>query len=137
MIKILKMLEDPDSDNDELNARIWCWERNYRLLEFDPGSPMIDFDGASIEYPHTVYHHHACEIPYYTTSLDAAISIGAEELEGWLLNIEQSDSGFVAQLTYERMVGDNTWFAFDNETMPRAICHARLQAREYVRKNHD
>jgi len=34
--KILKMLEDPESDNDEVNARIWCFENKvkYRGVTF-------------------------------------------------------------------------------------------------------
>ena len=134
--KILKMIEavDPeDSDTlDEIDARFWCY-----LTE------------GGIEWND---RHISANFPKYTTSLDAAMSIGEEELQGWQFGIGHSVpiDGFQCRLTEKMGPGaeriESPWQTRDSAgklncrqglSMPRAICHARLQALEYVRKNHD
>ena len=129
---ILKMLEDAESDNDEVNARIWCFEHNYRLLNFNPDSPMVDYDGVCVTYPYSVYHYHKIELPKYTTSFNAAMSIGAEELEGFLVRNHQLKNG---EYEYWLQEKDGPWHTsiLHTKDLPRAIACACLQALEYVR----
>ena len=119
---ILKMLEDPESDKDEVNAWIWCFERDTDILLMSKDKKGCRyFNGVcdSTNYP-----------PKYTTSLDAAMSIGAEELEGWTIKVTQTGRGFTVSLTlpYEYMTNIK-----DFGDMPRAISHARCQALGFVR----
>ena len=151
MKTILKILEDAESDDDELNARIWC---------FKNGKEFVGKSGGTVfnPQPEALFHAESKTmifsldnfgpIPEYTTSLDAAMSIGAEELEGWQFGIGHSPpiDCFQCRLT-EKMGPDaerieSPWNSRNKNgtpncqlglTMNRAICSARLQALEYVR----
>ncbi len=119
---ILKMLEDKESDNDELNARLWCFEN-----EFDPGV-WVSYTNKSDDE----------DFLKYTTSLDAAMSIGKEELDGKLIMFWCEDDGlgtfscgYYWDESVDRPIGRIGGQAHD---LPRAICHARIQALDYVRK---
>lgn len=109
---IRAMLADADSDNDEIDVAIY---------EYVTGS----LTGAI-----------AC--PEYTTSLDAASSIGADELEGWTWVASTNDSGchfnfYSPNPDHMRNLSRVIQSDF-LPTAPRAICDARLQALEHVRK---
>jgi len=142
MNKILKMLEDPDSDNVEINAHIRAETHSYLTIDYK----FTEFEcGKHI----ALYRSHSgakerlyvSDIPKYTTSLDAAMSIGTEELEGWKMYIQPAifsmgfNNPYVVfmhegkKLTRANMVGGNKIIS----DMPRAICHARIQALEYMR----
>ena len=144
MIKILKMLEDPESDNDELNARIWCFEQGAKFVRYRKKTLVYK------DHPSMAGTVTASNIPYYkyTTSLDAAMSIGAEELEGWQITIRHSVpiSGFqcvlISRMGPDAQRIESPWSSRNSDgklnckqglIMTRAICHARIQALEYVR----
>lgn len=145
MKTILNLLEDPESDNSELNARIWCWVRNNDIVSIE--SDGIQYtstcnskrDGVRTEvrlrkYPKNGVKNMSCA---YTTSLDAAMSIGHEELEGWGIDIWERTSVIA---TIYSPLSQNEEVEFDTPrvgqlpTMSRAICHARCQALDHVRK---
>ena len=126
MKQILKMLEDPESDKDELNARICCYNSDIPYRPAQPGQ----------RYGFRI-------VPNYTTSLDAAMSIGAEELEGWHLirTVKAMASGRLVFKTGFQKLGldapglEHMFLTFENdiEDLFCAICHARCQALDYVR----
>ena len=139
MIKILEMLENPESDKDELNARIWCFEKHVKFLEIRGNNrPRLSYDNLNYAYKGD---RNISSIPKYITSLDAAMSIGAEELEGWFIQVfVNSESGeptkngdveYLADITRDNPYAHKT--SPDLPDMPRAICHARCQALDYVR----
>lgn len=126
---IYKMLGEPGHD-DEINAQIWCWVSGKPFVKIGihpiAGHSMfyIDYDGREM----------ARGFCKYTTSLDAAMSIGAKELEGWW--ITSCSVGWASihnhNIVYARK---KTFVSPEIEwNQPRAICHARLQALEYVRE---
>lgn len=125
MKTILKMLEDAESDNDEVNVRISAMTKN------------IDVDYAGTK-PHGYYFTKDRRgatftiAPKYTTSLDAAMSIGAEELEGFLVRNHQLKNG---EYEYWLQEKDGPWHTsiLHTKDLPRAIACACLQALEYVR----
>ena len=129
MIKIFKMLEDPESDKDELNARIqWfiygdAWKKEGWVFNKKFSPPRI-----------TKIYQMKPKPDNYTTSLDAAMSIGAEELSEWDIYINQyGDSGKFFRCILSRYGPRKSVTAQYIPDMPRAICHARLQALDRVR----
>lgn len=135
--KILQMLADNDSDNDELNARIYCFLLDYVFEKME--DHMFAYSHSKLTK--CLVHNHGGtaldNISDYTTSLDAAMSIGAEELEKWAINILTFEDRFEARIHLpERIAEDgNNWIYVSGclSTMPRAIAHARIQAVEYMR----
>lgn len=125
--KILKMLADKDSCDDAVNARIWCFEHGEKFVAMASHicSPCFE-----IENHGGVFTTES----KYTTSLDAAMSIGVEELEGWVIHITQTGRGFSVTFTlifkWQTDVKEGT-------NLPRAIAHARIQALEYVRSQNE
>lgn len=124
---IKKMLQDPDSCNDELNARIWCWKGGKGFVSankaFFVGFQYSD-DGETYKDAPQVWAKD------YTTSLDAAMSIGKDELEGWRLSIAHHlHTDWQIHMTN----GETTVAKYSLPDMPRAICFARISALEYVR----
>ena len=116
MKTILKMLEDPASDNTDIDYLIWCF-----IEGTEPVSPPGDYGFIGEKY---------------TTSLDAAMSIGAEELEGWYWYASHN-VGIYSVVMHKGITKGKYDVEFLGEVhsnMPRAICHARIQALEYVRK---
>jgi len=137
---ILKMLEDPAADCGELDARIWCFinKRNFLSHEVYDRGPVprgVSTPPETIKITHDKGLFYISN--YYTTSLDRAMDIGAEELEDWRITINQHQN-------YTDVTLVNRFHMFSAEMIfvtrgayimdtPRAICHARLQALEYVR----
>ena len=111
---ILKMLEDPESDNDGVNGLIWAFTEGIELLVYNKGT-----------------------YPLYTTCLNAAMSIGADELEDFHLRTIQARLHY-AMLDLAIYEGDDPEICFRSSgisTLARAICHARIQALAYIRKD--
>ena len=143
--KILKMLEDPESENKEINARIYAFLRLH-----DNFNVYIHEGGGSVTYRHNSWTednqsvlYHLFDMHNYTTSLDAAMSIGAEELEGWAMTIESvlvtetvGDVDMPSKIMWDADIDkDGAGFGMNaGLTAPRAICHARIQALEYLRR---
>jgi len=132
--KISDMIADKESDDDELNARVWCWlnefhYRHHNYLDSDRKKPLTTFTAMSNEG-----HFEKVHLINYTTSLDAAISIGADELEGWrVLIVEDEKGNFSCMYSKDGKIfppAQAAWLL----TMPRAICSARIQALDYERK---
>lgn len=123
---IKKMLEDPDSDNDEVNARIECCNRGLKYLG-KSGETACWVAVAKYSTKELLCGEH---ISKYTTSLDAAMSIGAEELEGWKMQTLEADKHSTANCRND--IGRKIWSEPCPNT-PRAIAHARIQALEYIR----
>lgn len=106
-LKTIKaMLADADSCADELNARIWCW---LKRIEWDD-------------------RHTSANFPQYTTSLDAAMSIGAKELKGIRMDISVEKSATAS--IYLRKPFHNWIRAEKLKNLPRAITLARIKALE-------
>lgn len=135
---ILSMLEDPESDNDELDARIWCFVNEYTYLgdhQIAKSIPrkMFKYKDHKENEKWCVCSEKAVN-PYmadlYTTSLDAAMSIGAKELEGWGYEAYGNDN-----CSFWMVCNTNRNFEckIDCDDLPRAICHARIQALEWHR----
>jgi len=125
---ILKLLEDPDSDNDEVNARIWCFVNKYTIAILDI------WEHGEFTVKERDGHFDIGEIPKGTTSLDAAMSIGAEELERWKIYLNEytnSKGETVFRCVYTK--GKDWVMASDMTDIYRAISHARIQALAYVR----
>lgn len=127
-VEIIKsMLEDPESDNDELNALIWCFEHGKKYLGKTGGAGNNHWiDGHKSNELLCEQH-----IPDFVNSLDAAMSIGAEELEGWRISI--NDEGDHYQVNFYNIELDKIIQGYCCEILPRAIAHARIQALAYVR----
>jgi len=128
---ILKMLEDSDSCDDELNARI-CAETHsylkgrYTFKELRGGHLAVYVNANGLE--ELLY---ISDILNYTTSLDAAMSIGKKELSGWSWYASEH-VGIKSFIMHRNM--HNERLGEVHSTMPRAICYARIAALEYVRK---
>ena len=133
---IIKMLCDPESDNDELNARIYAYVGKMKYIR-------VFKKRGTFQCYHPVYKKTKVEFPYrctkYTTSLDAAMSIGENELGGWHLTrtVEMlDDESFIFSTAFTSADGE-TQFVSHIEDLHRAICHARISALEYVRTQND
>ena len=138
--KICGMLKDPDSCDDEIDANIqWflnkeCWEKEGWIFNENFRPPRITKRVMASMKPRP---------PKYTTSLDAAMSIGAEELEGWAMTIESvlvtetvGDVDMPSKIMWDADIDkDGAGFGMNaGLTAPRAVCHARIQALEYLRR---
>lgn len=124
---IKKMLEDPESDNDEVNARIVCYIKNH------------EYGLNPITKAHSLKNGYggwtSVRSRRYTTSLDAAMSIGAEELEGWDILLHGGTPYECVMILYSEMA---LVVRFSSDWLPEipcAIAHARIQALEYVRNS--
>jgi len=124
---ILKMLEDKDSDNDEVNARIWCFVNKYTIEILDI------WEHGEFTVKERDGHFDIGEVPKGTTSLDAAMSIGAEELEGWMIDNIQEYADNTFRVILRKMLSTSTVESGFLINLARAICHARIQALAYVR----
>ena len=129
---ILKMLEDPESDKDELNARIWCWRygKDFHSVARVSNSIHVNWHPENKDdcgWSNLYYNNND-----YVNSLDAAMSIGAEELEGWYIrNLHCADNKIHACEFVHKTAGGVTSVSLPD--IFSAICHARLQALDYVR----
>ena len=140
---ICDMLADPESDDQEIAARIWCFDKGYIINEDKLnvyGNYIHSFqysreNGKYINwcgYPELYRSYNR-----YTTSIDAAMSIGHEELEGWTWVASTNDKGchfnfYSPNPDHMRSLSRVMQSDFLS-TIPRAICHAKTQALDYVR----
>jgi len=122
---ILEMLENADSCDEEVSIRIFAYLERYDFgdCKYTGAKNVALYNNGQI-VP-------GCGISEYTTSLDAAMSIGAEELEGWEL-IYLGIRG-TWKCMFRDTNGQQIKTAHNQLEAARAICHARCQALEYVR----
>lgn len=133
MKKILEMLTDKDADRDEIDARIWCYQKQYIYVSKFYCQKKEDHVAVEIgDVPLNGELH----TPKYTTSANAAMSIGKEELKGWSMVIVddgQGGRGCVLQGKFSPNRFESPPSPNCTPTVIRAICHARLQALDCVR----
>ena len=129
MIKILKMLEDAESDKDELNARIWCFENEWDWNLLKDGKERKSDGSGEIMQVYSSWREYR-DVTKYTISLDAAMSIGAEELRGWVMDMTTLGQAWIQPFEAFKK---SKFEAINLPSLPRAICSARLQALDYVR----
>lgn len=133
---ILKMLEDPESCGDEINIFIWVYVNNHKDEDVSFYREIIPHPyGTEEERKSFILNSDQYEYIDYCGSLDAAMSIGAEELEGWVLTrtAELLDDTSLIFSTALSSGDGEILFANTIEDFANAICHARIQAVEYER----
>lgn len=126
-LKILELLEDPDSDNDEINekfARYLGWSTKGTLGKYDCWYPDINVDKFYLSPPD------------YTTSLDAIKTVQPEGLGDFVLLVVKNGDKFSGEFTLMVGVGELNMFKSPHvSTEERARLHAVIQGIAHMREN--
>lgn len=138
-LKILELLEDPNSDNDALNTKFYAFLCGVDYYCHDNSSEWGDEYGKPICA--VLYTKPKCEqpngyarVPHYTTSLDAIKAVHDEYLAGWDMIIRTRGCSYWIGAEGRGLM---CYVGHGLPTEERARLHAVVRAIEYMRETGD